>query len=75
MRQLRTGTVAGISGFFEKDESLVTGLAAVRGLREQAAEEGADAGDDGVAGLRIFLLRLLVLGRGRSERFCERSAE
>lgn len=39
------------------------------GLREKAAEKGADAVDCGVAGCRSFLLRLLGLRRGRCSRW------
>ena len=48
---------------------LIDGGGRAGGLREKAAEEGADAGDDRVAGLRISLLRLLALWRRRFKRF------
>jgi hypothetical protein len=62
-----SGSYLPLPGFNHKRLWMALGIspAEMLGLREQAAEEGADAGDDGVAGLRIFLLRLLALRRWR----------
>src|SRR6267143_5847710 len=59
---------AGIGSLFENQDW--RGRCNKRGLREKAAEEGADAADDRVTGLRIFLLGLLVPLRGWFRRIC-----